>query len=291
MFTGSIVALVTPMHADGSIDWCSLENLIDWHLQTGTDALVIAGTTGESAVLSESEYQQLLEVSLARVAGRCPLIAGCGGPATASVINTTKLAMKLGVDGALVVTPYYNRPPQAGLVAHYQAVSDACDIPLILYNVPARTGVDLSPDSVAELYQRDNILAFKEANPIAGRMPELVARFSDQLVLLSGDDPTACESLAAGAKGVISVINNLIPASFSQMVKLALSGDLDGARALDQRFQLLYAAAALSSNPIPIKWALYKLGKIDSGIRLPLLPLETPLRAELDAALLSLETL
>lgn len=291
MFTGSIVALVTPMHADGSLDWAALEKLLDWHLQSGTDAVVIAGTTGESAVLTGSEYEQLLKVSVARIAGRCAVIAGCGGPATAVVIKTTQLAMQAGADGALIVTPYYNRPPQSGLVAHYQAVSDACDFPLILYNVPARTGVDLCPDSVARLCQRDNIVALKEANPLAGRMPELVERFSDHLILLSGDDPSACESLLAGASGVISVINNLIPASYAQMVKLALAGDSKGALALDQSFQSLYTAAALSSNPIPIKWALYKLGKIGSGIRLPLLPLDESMRSELDSALQTLKTL
>ena len=290
MFTGSIVALVTPMHADGSIDWNALENLLEWHLQEGTDAIVIAGTTGESAALSSSEYQQLLEVSVACIAGRCAVLAGCGGPATAAVINNTRIAMQTGADGALIVTPYYNRPPQSGLVAHYIAISDACDFPLVLYNVPGRTGVDLQPDSVARLYQRDNIVALKEANPLAGRMTELVERFSDQLVLLSGDDPSALESLRAGASGVISVVNNLIPAAFSQMVKLALAGDQEGAHTLDQSFQPLYAAAALSSNPIPVKWALYKLGKIDSGIRLPLLPLDKSMRAELDTALQTLKT-
>jgi len=290
MFTGSIVALVTPMHADGSVDWAVLENLLDWHLESGTDAVVVAGTTGESAVLSGSEYKQLLDISVARIAGRCAVLAGCGGPATASVISSTQTAMQAGADGALIVTPYYNRPPQAGLVAHYRAISDACDFPLVLYNVPARTGVDLSPDSVAQLYQRDNIVALKEANPLAGRMTELVERFSDQLILLSGDDPSACESLLSGASGVISVVNNLIPAAFAQMVKLALAGDQDGAQALDRSFQPLYAAAALSSNPIPIKWALYKLGKIGSGIRLPLLPLDQSMRTEMDAALQTLKT-
>jgi 4-hydroxy-tetrahydrodipicolinate synthase len=279
------------MHADGSIDWNALENLLEWHLLEGTDAIVIAGTTGESAVLSGSEYQQLLEVSVTCIAGRCAVLAGCGGPATTAVINNARIAMQAGANGALIVTPYYNRPPQSGLVAHYRAISDACDFPLVLYNVPGRTGVDLQPDSVARLYRRDNIVALKEANPLAGRMTELVERFSDQLVLLSGDDPSALESLRAGASGVISVVNNLIPAAFSQMVKLALAGDQQGAHTLDQSFQPLYAAAALSSNPIPVKWALYKLGKIDSGIRLPLLPLDKSMRAELDTALQTLKTL
>lgn len=291
MFTGSTVALVTPMRNDGSLDFPALESLLDWHLQAGTDGVVIAGTTGESAVLSEVEFKQLLDVAIFRAAGRCKVLAGCGGPSTATVIKSTRIAMQAGADGALIVTPYYNRPPQSGLVAHYQAISDACDFPLVLYNVPSRTGVDLSPDSVARLYQRDNIVALKEANPLLGRMTELVERFSDQLVLLSGDDPSACESLLSGANGVISVVNNLIPTAFAQMVKLALAGDQDGAKAMDRSFQPLYAAAALSSNPIPIKWALYKLGRIGDGIRLPLLPLDQSLWTEMDAALQTLKTL
>ena len=291
MFTGSIVALVTPMKVDGSVDWLALEKLLDWHIQAGTNAVVIAGTTGESAVLSKDEYKQLLEVSVARVAGRCPLLAGCGGPATAEVISTTQIAMQAGANGALIVTPYYNRPPQSGLVAHYQAISDACDFPLVLYNVPARTGVDLNPDSVAQLYKRDNIVALKEANPQAGRMTELVERFAEHMVLLSGDDPSACDSLLSGASGVISVVNNVIPEAFAQMVKLALSGDRNAASALDQQLRPLYAGMALASNPIPVKWALHKLGKIDSGIRLPLLPLDESMRKQLDSALQTLKTL
>jgi len=260
MFTGSIVALVTPMAANGSIDYEGMEKLLDWHLNCATDAVVIAGTTGESAVLENAEYRQLIEIAVAKIAGRCPLIAGCGGPSTAGTIATTKLAQQLGADAALLVTPYYNRPPQAGLVAHYEAISDACDFPIALYNVPSRTGVDLEPDSVARLYQRDNIVAFKEANSQPGRMNELVERFSEHLILLSGDDPSAYDSLCAGAQGVISVVNNLIPKAFSVMVKSALAGDLDGARALDHQFQPLYTAVGRSSNPIAVKWALNKMG-------------------------------
>ena len=291
MFKGSIVALVTPMHSNGEIDWDALVRLLDWHIDSGTDAIVIAGTTGESAVLDEAEYQALLETSIAHIAGRCRLIAGCGSPATAFTIKKVQLAKKLGACAALVVTPYYNRPEQSGLVAHYRAISDACDLPLVLYNVPTRTAVDLNIDSVAKLYRRDNIVALKEANAAPGRMTELVSRFGAELDILSGDDATAIESLFAGAVGVISVVNNVAPRAFAQMLALALNGDKQQALAMNARFGPLYLAMELRTNPIPVKWALHKLGKIDTGIRLPLMALDITAQNELEEALLTLNTL
>ncbi len=291
MFNGSIVALVTPMQADGRIDLPTLKKLLDWHIGAGTDAIVIAGTTGEAAVLNAAEYQSLLQVSIEHIAGRCPVLAGCGSPSTKFAIDKVRLAKKLGASGALVVTPYYNRPEQNGLVAHFEAISDSCDLPLVLYNVPSRTGVDLSPDSLEQLYCRDNIVALKEANARPGRMTELVSRFSSQIDLLSGDDSSAVESLIAGAAGVISVVNNVAPEAFSKMAALALSGNEQAALSMNARFKPLYAAMELSTNPIPVKWALHKLGRIGNGIRLPLLSLDKSLQPELELALQTLETL
>ncbi len=291
MFKGSIVALVTPMKLDGEIDWQALKKLLDWQIESGTDAIVVAGTTGESAVLGEPEYRKLIEVSVDHVAGRCPILAGCGGPSTDFSIKKVQMAIKLGASGALLVTPYYNRPQQSGLVAHFRAISDSCDLPLVLYNVPTRTGVDLSPDSLEQLYQLENIVAFKEANSTAGRMTELVRRFASNINLLSGDDLTAIESIIAGASGVISVVNNVAPQAYSQMVSLALSGAQQAARDMNTKFQPLYRSMELSTNPIPVKWALHKLGKIDQGIRLPLLQLDRNLRVELEEALQTLKTL
>lgn len=291
MFKGSIVALVTPMQRDGEIDWVALKKLLDWQIESGTAAIVIAGTTGESAVLRESEYTKLIEVAVDHVAGRCPVLAGCGSPSTDFSIEKVQMAKKLGASGALLVTPYYNRPQQSGLVAHFRAISDNCDLPLVLYNVPARTGVDLSPDSLEQLYKRENIVALKEANAITGRMAELVSRFDSKLILLSGDDSSAIESVLTGASGVISVVNNVAPQRFSQMVNMALSGAAQAARDMNNKFQPLYRAMELSTNPIPVKWALHKLGKIDRGIRLPLLELDIKLQAELEDALQTLKTL
>ena len=291
MFKGSIVALVTPMDLDGEIDWGALKKLLDWHIESATDAIVIAGTTGESAVLGESEYKKLIEVSVDYVAGRCPVITGCGSPSTDFTIKKVQLVKKLGVSGALLVTPYYNRPQQSGLVAHFRAISDKCDLPQILYNVPARTGVDLKPDSIEKLYRRDNIVALKEANATVGRMTELLARFGSDISLLSGDDPSAVESLIAGASGVISVVNNIAPRAYSQMVSLALSGSAQASREMNDNFKALYAAVELSTNPIPVKWALHKLGKIDKGIRLPLQQLDKTFRNQLEDVLQTLKTL
>jgi 4-hydroxy-tetrahydrodipicolinate synthase len=289
MLKGSIVALVTPMSDDFRIDVDALEKLVDWHLRKGTSALVIAGTTGESATLSGDEFDLVVSTAVARAGGRIPVIAGTGGPDTAKTVRQTSRAAALGADAALVVTPYYNRPPQAGLLAHYRAVADSASLPLILYNVPSRTGVDLLPDTVAELAQTDSIVAIKEASTEPGRITELIRKTGDRITVLSGDDPSCLQAIFAGARGVISVAANIAPAEMAALCRLAMNGDADEARSLDTRLQPVFAALALQTNPIPVKWAMSQLGLVKKGIRLPLTTLATEFRLKLTAALTAAE--
>ena len=274
MFQGSIVALITPMKENGRIDFDAVQSLVDFHLRSGTDGIVVAGTTGESPTIDKHEFKQLLTMVVEQADAKVSVLAGTGGANTAGTIAQTQLAGELGADGALVVTPYYNRPMQSGLLAHFHALADASPIPLVLYNVPTRTAVDLLPETVAELAQRDEIVAIKEAVADPERIRSLVALCGDSLTVLSGDDPSCLNAMRLGAKGVVSVVANVVPELFSNMCAKALCTDWDAAEEIDNSLRQLYGMLALESNPIPVKWVLYKMGMVRNGIRLPLLPLD-----------------
>jgi 4-hydroxy-tetrahydrodipicolinate synthase len=279
MFQGSMVALVTPMRADGSIDMEALDRLLDWHVAAGTDAIVAVGTTGESATLDFEEHCAVIAHAVSRVAGRIPVIAGTGANATREAIHLTQCARDAGADACLLVTPYYNKPTQQGLFLHYRAIAEAVDIPQILYNVPGRTAVDLLPETVERLASAPNIVGLKEALGKPERTRELVARVGGRLELYSGDDATALDFLLAGGQGVISVTANVAPAMMHEMCAAALAGDAARAREINARLDGLNHALFLEANPIPVKWAVARMGLIPSGIRLPLTPLSEPYHA------------
>jgi len=282
MFGGSMVALVTPMSASGVLDFSALKRLLDFHLQAGTAAVVIAGTTGESATLDHDDYLALLACAIEHCHSRLPVIAGAGSCATATAVSQAKIAHQLGADGLLVVTPYYNRPTQDGLFAHYRAVAEACELPLILYNVPGRTGCDLLPETVARLAEIGNIVAIKEAVAELGRVQQLLACTPDDFVVFSGDDATAMQSLLAGASGVVSVVANLMPATMAALCVACREKDRDQAQTINLRLAPFYAVTMLESNPIPVKWCLHRMGLIGTGIRLPMTALAPRHRSRCD---------
>ncbi|MDN5874275.1 MAG: 4-hydroxy-tetrahydrodipicolinate synthase [Sinobacteraceae bacterium] len=284
---GSMVALVTPMHADGTVDWGSLEHLVNWHVSAGTDGIVAMGTTGESATLGFREHDEVIEAVVALVAGRIPVIAGTGGNATDEAIRLTRHARRAGANASLLVCPYYNKPTQEGLYRHFHAIAMAVDIPQILYNVPARTGVDMLPETVARRAARENVVAIKEAKGSIERIHDLIRVCGDELMIFSGDDGTAMETMLVGGKGDISVTANVAPAMMHQMCEAAIAGDRETAERLDASLQPLHTALFLEPNPIPVKWALTQMGRIGPGIRLPMTPLDArfhqPLRETLNA--------
>lgn len=273
MFKGSMVAMATPMEADGTVDDAALARLVDFHVDSGTDAIVAVGTTGESATLDHDEHAMVIRRVVECVASRVPVIGGTGANSTAEAIALSQAAEAAGVDACLLVTPYYNRPTQHGLVAHYKAIAQAVDLPQILYNVPGRTACDMLPDAVVELSKVSNIVGIKEATGDIDRIHELVERCGGGFDVISGEDWMALDTILAGGAGVISVTANVAPAAMHRMCALALSGDADGARAVDDTLQPLHKALFLESNPIPTKWALEQMGMIGPGIRLPLTPL------------------
>ncbi len=273
MFHGSMVALVTPMHEDGSVDENSLRGLIEYHIENGTDALVIAGTTGESATLSEEEHCKLIATAVEMAAGRIPVIAGTGANNTREAIDLTRCAMRAGADACLLVTPYYNKPTQEGLYLHFKAVAEAVAIPQILYNVPGRTAVDMSNDTVARLATIPNIVGIKDATGDMVRGRELIERCGDQLDVFSGDDATTLELMRLGGKGGISVTANVAPRAMHEMCAAALAGDFAAAEASNDKLMPIHQKMFVEANPIPVKWALYEMGLIPAGIRLPLTPL------------------
>ncbi len=270
MIQGSIVALVTPMKRDGSLDDESLSRLIEFHIAQGTDAIVAVGTTGESATLDEEEHCRVIRFVVDRVAGRIPVIAGTGANSTTEAINLTARAKDAGADACLLVTPYYNKPTQEGLYRHYKAVAEAVDIPQILYNVPGRTACDMLPLTVARLARIPNIVGIKEATGNLDRATEIMRLCGPDFLLYSGDDATACEFCLLGGKGVISVTANVAPKLMHEMCVAAIAGDAETARAIDGKLNALHRDLFIESNPIPVKWAVHELGLIDSGIRLPL---------------------
>ena len=285
MIQGSMVALVTPMTADNELDWDSLHKLVDWHLEQGTHGIVAVGTTGESATLSVREHLAVVRRVVDQVHGRIPVIAGTGANATDEAIELTAAAKAAGADACLLVTPYYNKPTQEGLYLHYKAVAEAVAIPQILYNVPGRTGIDMTAETVLRLDGLPNILGIKEATGNMVRAQEILAGCRDEFVVASGDDATAVELMLLGGRGNISVTANVAPAAVARMCELAMKAEAEAARALNNQLMPLHEALFLESNPIPVKWAVQQLGLIQGGIRLPLTPLAEPFHAPLRAAL------
>ncbi len=285
MFHGSMVALVTPMRADGAIDDDSLAGLIEFHIHAGTDAIVTVGTTGESATLDEREHCAVIRRVVEYSAGRIPVIAGTGANSTTEAITLTRCALKAGADACLLVTPYYNKPTQEGLYLHHKAIAEAVPIPQILYNVPGRTACDMLPDTVVRLARISNIVGLKEATGDVGRAREILDRCGDQLDLFSGDDATGCEFLLLGGKGVISVTANVAPAAMHALYLAAKSGDRAQAEAIDLPLRALHRDLFVEANPIPVKWALQTMGLIPPGIRLPLTPLSERYHATVRDAL------
>jgi len=270
MFAGSCVALVTPMKPNGEVDENALSNLVEWHINEGTAAIVVSGTTGESPTLTQDEQAHILKKVVAIANKRIPVIAGTGTNATANTIHRTAVAKEIGADACLIVTPYYNRPTQLGLIEHFNAVAQAVDIPILLYNVPSRTGCDLLPDTVARLSKTKNIIGIKEATGNLERLKSLQEQCELGFLFYSGDDPTSCEFMLLGGQGVISITSNAAPSAMQKMCELAIRKEAKSAKTCDEILQPLHRLCIIEANPIPIKWAMHYLGKIDSGIRLPL---------------------
>ncbi|MDX1593105.1 MAG: 4-hydroxy-tetrahydrodipicolinate synthase [Gammaproteobacteria bacterium] len=273
MFHGSMVALVTPMAADGSLDYGALERLIEFHVEHGTDGIVAVGTTGESATLDHAEHCDVIRRVVQMVAGRIPVIAGTGANSTTEAIDLTRCAMQAGADACLLVTPYYNKPTQEGLYLHHKAVAEAVAIPQILYNVPGRTACDMLPETAVRLASISNIVGIKEATGEIERVARILDGAGDRLDIYSGDDATSRELILAGGKGCISVTANVAPRAMHDMCVAALAGDADEAARIDASLAALHRDLFVEANPIPVKWALAEMGLIPLGIRLPLTPL------------------
>ena len=294
--TGSIVALVTPMDADGSIAWQSLFDLIDWHVDSGTAGIVFAGTTGESATIDVSEHVQIIKQASEYAEGRIQIIAGTGANSTKEAVYLTSAAKKAGADACLLVTPYYNKPTQLGLVAHYKQIANEVDIPQILYNVPSRTGCDLLSEAVFELSEETNIVGLKDATGDLNRLEELKKGLADKLnknlfFLYSGDDPTSTQFILNGGAGTISVTANVVPERISKICESALNGEEKKSTELNDELAALNSALFIESNPIPVKWVLNRLGRIPLGIRLPLTILDTKYHNNLELILKELSLL
>ena len=285
MIQGSMVALVTPMNADNSLDWVSLHKLVDWHLEQGTHAIVAMGTTGESATLNVEEHLAVVKKVVDQVNGRIPVIAGTGANSTSEAIELTQAAKDAGVDACLLVTPYYNKPTQEGLFLHHQHIAQSVAIPQILYNVPGRTGVDMKTETALRIATVQNIIGIKEATGDLTRAKALIDQAPASFAIISGDDATAVELILLGGKGDISVTANVVPNQIARMCELALAGKAEEARAINQRLLPLHDAMFVESNPIPVKWAVEQLGLIQSGIRLPLTRLSVQYQAQVAASL------
>ncbi|QKS30749.1 MAG: 4-hydroxy-tetrahydrodipicolinate synthase [Accumulibacter sp.] len=285
MITGSIVAIVTPMQADGSLDLPALRGLVDFHVQQGTDAIVVVGTTGESPTVNLAEHCELIRVVVEQAAGRLPVIAGTGANSTAEAIELTRFARQAGATAALSVVPYYNKPGQEGLYRHFRAIAEAVDIPVILYNVPGRTVADLGNETALRLAEVPNIVGIKDATGNMDRGIELIVRAPAGFAVYSGDDASACALMLMGAKGDISVVANVAPRLMHEMCSAAVAGNAAEARALNARLIGLHRQLFCEANPIPVKWACHQLGLIGDGLRLPLTPLSTENHARVRAAL------
>ncbi len=270
MIRGSMVALVTPMTANGEIDWAALNKIVDLHLDKGTDSIVAVGTTGESPTLSYDEHMDVVKAVVERVNGRIPVIAGTGANSTTEAIEMTQRAADAGVDACLLVVPYYNKPTQEGLYQHFKAVAEAVAIPQILYNVPGRTSCDMLPETVYRLAEIDNIVGIKEATGDLDRARELIANAPADFAIYSGDDATAIELILMGGQGNISVTANVAPAEMAELCRLGLAKEADAARSLQAKLMPLHTNLFIEANPIPVKWAMAEMGLIEQGIRLPL---------------------
>ncbi|NJN47363.1 MAG: 4-hydroxy-tetrahydrodipicolinate synthase [Candidatus Competibacteraceae bacterium] len=282
---GSIVALVTPMATDGTLDFDALARLVEHHLENGTDAILAVGTTGESATLDHEEHCVVIRRVVELVNRRCPVIAGTGANSTREALDLTGSAIQAGADACLLVTPYYNKPTQEGLYQHFKLIAETHLIPQILYNVPGRTGCDMRPETVARLADLPTIVGIKEASGSIERIQELVSRCGDRMAIFSGDDAIGAEAILNGAKGVISVTANVAPHAMHEMCTTALKGDRTATEALNERLAALHKTLFLESNPIPAKWAVARLGLIPDGIRLPLTPFSAEFHGALEQAM------
>lgn len=291
---GSLVALVTPMLPNGDVDYSCLENLIDWHIGQGTNGIVSVGTTGESATLNVKEHLDVIAFTVKHTNKRIPVIAGSGANSTREAIDLTKESKRLGADYALIVTPYYNKPNQNGLIAHYSAIADAVDIDQILYNVPSRTACDLLPSSVSVLSKHKNIIGIKEAVDDESRIKKLVQisqNADSNFSVFSGDDPTFMDSMLLGTHGVISVSANVSPKSHSEICYAVKNGDYEKAKILNEHNLNLYRLLFVESNPIPVKWILYKMNLVKNAIRLPLMELDETFHEEILSEMIKLKLL
>jgi len=285
MIKGSIVAIVTPMNPDGSLDFEGLNQLIDWHIAEGTDSIVIAGTTGESATVSVEEHCALIKATVAHAKGRIPIIAGAGANSTAEAIKLTRFAKEAGADATLQVVPYYNRPTQEGMYQHFKAIAEAVDLPVILYNVPGRTVADMSNETILRLAQIPNIVGVKDATGNIGRGYDLLRLAPKSFAVYSGDDPTAMALMLAGGAGNISVTANVAPRDMADMCEAAIAGNIAKAVELNNKMFPLHQKLFIEPNPVPVKWALAEMGKMPAGIRLPLVPLSAECHDAVRAAL------
>ena len=285
MIKGSIVAIVTPMHADGSLDFPGLRQLVDWHIAEGTDSIVIVGTTGESSTVSVEEHCALIKAAVEYSRGRIPIIAGTGGNSTAEAIKLTEFAKEAGAEAALLVVPYYNRPTQEGMYQHFKAIAEAVDLPIILYNVPGRTVADMSNDTIVRLAAIKNIVGVKDATGNIARGLELLRNVPPSFAVYSGDDPTAMALMLCGGAGNISVTANVAPRQMHELCKAAMAGDIAAAVAINNKVMPLHARLFVEPNPVPVKWALAEMGKMPAGIRLPLVPLSADFHETVRAAL------
>ncbi len=288
---GSMVALVTPMHSDGSLDWQALDSLIEWHVEQGTNAIVAMGTTGESATLSVDEHLQVVERVVKQVNKRIAVIAGTGANSTSEAVALTQAAHDLGVDACLLVVPYYNKPTQEGLYQHFLTVANSVEVPQILYNVPGRTITDMSNETALRLATHKNIIAIKDATGDISRGKDLIDQVPAGFSVFSGDDLTAVELMLLGGKGNISVTANVVPKQMADLCRSAIAGQPQEARAIQEQLLPLHNALFIESNPIPVKWAVAKMGLMPDGIRLPLTPLTDVNSEPLEKAMASLSLL
>lgn len=285
MFKGSITALVTPMLQDGAIDKKSLHDLIEWHIDSKTDGLVISGSTGEAATLSVDEHEDLIATVVKQVKKRIPVIAGTGSDNTTHALKLALNAKKAGADACLIVTPYYNKPTQKGLVEHYKFIANKLDLPIILYNVPGRTACDMLPETVEQVAKLPNVIGIKEATGKIERAPDILKRCGKDFLIFSGDDATALGLMELGAHGVISVTANVAPRKMHDLCDHVLNGNQSEAKKINDQLMPLHKNLFLESNPIPVKWALNQMGLIPAGIRLPLLPLDAKFHQDVKEAM------
>ena len=292
VLSGSIVALVTPMNEDGSVDFNAIKKLVDWHVKEGTSGIVAVGTSGESATLEIDEHLEVIKSVVKYADGRIPVIAGSGSNSTAQAIKTTSESYKIGADYSLLVTPYYNKPSQKGLIEHYLRIADSCDIKQILYNVPSRTSCDLRPDTVEMLSRHENIVGIKESVNTKERMKKLknISDLNKDFLVFSGDDETFIDLLSIGGSGVISVAANVIPKAISEICRL-YADDKSRAIELNKQNKHLYELLFVESNPIPVKWMMYKMGLIKNSIRLPLIELDKKYQENITNEMLKLQLL